>query len=202
MATDIIHLLAICTLFGCIPVPEIATERDGGPIDAPCGMENQTMCEGGCANTVRDPNNCGECGNVCDLNEDCLGSQCISDRPLEFLLEWENRGDVDLHVVRPDGVLIYFGDPTAVIGDEGLDGALDVDDRIGTGPERVSFSVPAAGEYSVCVNNFGNIDPTTGWTLRVREDDVIQTMTTGTIGARRGTFDCTDAPDLLYTFEP
>lgn len=190
----------VCMLLvGCISVPDIATERDAGPYDAPCMGANTMMCEGGCANTNRDPNHCGGCGNICDLNEDCIGGNCISDRPLEFILDWNQEGDVDLHVVRPDGQVIWYGDQEAPVSSSGLDGVLDRDDQTGTGPERVSFSTPTAGDYLVCVNNFGGVDPLTSWRLRIRENSDVRQMETGAAGARDRDFRCA-AENALFTY--
>lgn len=189
-------------LAGCITVPDIATERDGGPFDgAQCPEGSTDMCEGNCVNFNRDPNNCSSCGNICDLNEDCIGGNCISDRPLEFLLDWNQDGDVDLHVVRPDGHEIWHGDKEAPISSSGLDGVLDRDDTLLRGPERVSFSTPTSGDYLVCINNYGGVDAMTSWRLRIRVNDEIQVMETGTAGARNSTFRCTAENALLtYSF--
>jgi hypothetical protein len=72
-------------LAGCITVPDIATERDGGPFDgAQCPEGSTDMCEGNCVNFNRDPNNCSSCGNICDLNEDCLVATASRTVPSSF----------------------------------------------------------------------------------------------------------------------
>ena len=186
---------------GCIRVPDVATERDAGPYDAPCARENAAMCGGECANLDVDPNNCGECGNTCDLEENCSRGACTSERPLEFALRWSHLGDMNLHVVRPDGVEIYWDAPHPPIGADGQDGALNYNDTTRQGPERITFHTPVPGEYIVCVNNFGRqgIEPDETWVLRVFENGVLQGGETGEAGTGRDSFLCT-ADDAVLTY--
>jgi len=56
----------ICENFECVP-------SCGGGQACTNGL---SCCEGGCIDTVNDPDNCGFCNNVCPPGESCLGSAC------------------------------------------------------------------------------------------------------------------------------
>jgi hypothetical protein len=92
----------------------------------------------------------------------------ISPRDLELLLRWDLATDVDLHVVRPDGVLGDYGTGRvgtstgsdcsafnrypnwADLSTSSDDPSLDKDDVTGRGPEIVSLDSPIdGGEYAV-----------------------------------------------------
>lgn len=192
--------VAFLLCIGCITVPDVATERDAGPFDAPCLLGN-AMCAGECANIDVDPNNCGECGNVCDLQENCSQGVCTSVRPLEFALFWRARGDMNLHVLRPDGVEIYWDAPFPEAGDGGQDGALNYNDTEAQGPERITFHTPVSGDYFVCANNFGQrgIDPEDTWVLRVFENGVERAREEGAAGRGSSSFRCT-AENAVFTY--
>jgi uncharacterized protein YfaP (DUF2135 family) len=71
---------------------------------------------------------------------------------LRVLLSWDSDGtDLDLHVVSPDGVHVFYGNRA---GDNG--GALDVDVTTGFGPEIYASPTPPAGVYHVFVNFYGS----------------------------------------------
>ena len=208
--SHMIRLLALGLLMfsGCSCDGDPA-RRDVGPRDVPelpdsgCLGRTETLCADGCVDLTRSGENCGGCGMACPSNASCLAGMCLADRPLEFVLEWGMPGDVDLHVVRPDGEEIYFASKVAPIGADGLDGELDVDDQTGRGPERIAFTLPVAGDYIVCVNNYGSIDETTMWELTVREDDETQNMLSGEIGPNVGSFSCTESgAELIHTYAP
>jgi len=58
--------------------------------------------------------------------------------------------DIDLHVVEPDGTIVYFGNK------QGTTTTLDVDNRVGFGPENI-FSArgrAATGIYTVFLNYY------------------------------------------------
>lgn len=158
-------------------------------------------CEGdACTDIESDLGNCGACGVVCSEGESCLGGRCLGDRRLEFVLSWDTPGDVDLHVVRPDGVEISYRAPRPAPGPEGLDGDLDADDTRGTGPERVGFDAPTPGEYHVCVNPF-RIATRTEWTLLRRENGVTLDALEGSLASTVGGLACTaDEAELSFTF--
>lgn len=89
-----------------------------------------------------------------------LLSQCNSCRnnehedfgtgPIQVTIDWDFMGDVDLHVIQPDGEEIYFGNERTR-GRHG--GHLDHDELNGGSgsAENVYWSDPAAGRYLVRV---------------------------------------------------
>lgn len=71
---------------------------------------------------------------------------------LRIVLAWDtDNTDLDLHVVSPDGVHTFYGDPVAANG-----GSLDVDVTTGYGPEIYSNPTPEHGTYLVYLNYYGN----------------------------------------------
>ncbi len=108
--------------------------------------------------------------NNCDAGQRSVNGTCVGVGSFSITLTWDHAGDMDLHVVTPSGTEILFSAPIA----EG--GTLDVDDRIGMGPENVYWptSVPN-GTYTVCVVPF-NISQRTTFEVAVRRDgQVVQT---------------------------
>ncbi|MFJ2430759.1 YfaP family protein [Pseudomonas sp. NPDC087804] len=70
---------------------------------------------------------------------------------LRVLLAWDSDGtDLDLHLVTPDGVHIWYGNRVAPNG-----AALDVDVTTGYGPEIFAMPAPIKGLYLVYVNYYG-----------------------------------------------
>ncbi|MCP4539677.1 MAG: hypothetical protein GY832_21275, partial [Chloroflexi bacterium] len=71
-------------------------------------------------------------------------------------LVWDTDGtDIDLHVLEPDGEMVYYGAKESAIG-----GRLDVDDTDGFGPEHYTLGEmpgdrPVPGRYVVWVNYYG-----------------------------------------------
>ncbi|MEC8011255.1 MAG: hypothetical protein VX185_10875 [Pseudomonadota bacterium] len=67
-------------------------------------------------------------------------------------LTWGGLGDIDLHVIEPNGAHVSFKKP------QGASGVLDLDNRIGYGPEHYYASCDVShlqvGRYLVAVNNF------------------------------------------------
>ncbi len=93
----------------------------------------------------------------------------VPPRDVMVTLIWDNVNDLDLHVLCPSGVPIYYANMAA------CGGQLDVDSN-GPGPEtsspieNVSWTNPAPGRYRVEVRHFDNHgapDPTR-FRLRVR----------------------------------
>lgn len=42
-----------------------------------CAIAGLDECDGACTDTATDRNNCGECGNVCAANQDCVNGACV-----------------------------------------------------------------------------------------------------------------------------
>lgn len=67
-------------------------------------------------------------------------------------LVWDQPADLDLHVIEPDGQAVFYGRRT------GQSGYLDLDDRLGTGPEHYHLSCDVsrvqAGRYTVALNAY------------------------------------------------
>jgi uncharacterized protein YfaP (DUF2135 family) len=71
---------------------------------------------------------------------------------LRVVLSWDSNGtDLDLHVVAPDGVHVFYGNRVGANG-----GALDVDVTTGYGPEIYAHPAPPTGVYHVFVNFYGS----------------------------------------------
>jgi hypothetical protein len=95
---------------------------------------------------LTDVNNCGACGTRCAAGQACANGFCVGGGTLRITATWDRPGDVDLHVVTPDGSEIYWNNAS------GQGGTLDRDDTTGTGPENIFWSAAApAGTYLVCV---------------------------------------------------
>ncbi len=45
--------------------------------DGPCPL-GQRICNGTCVDTIVDANNCGGCGIICNLGEECRAGNCIA----------------------------------------------------------------------------------------------------------------------------
>ena len=86
-------------------------------------------------------------------------------------LVWNTDGtDIDLHVLEPDGDVVYYGHKESDSG-----GRLDVDDTDGFGPEHYTLGEmpgdrPIPGQYLVWANYYGGRGGTT-CTVRWRVDD-------------------------------
>jgi hypothetical protein len=48
---------------------------NGGACTDACSGSLQE-CNGGCVDRDNDPLNCGDCGNVCDTDQVCVGGEC------------------------------------------------------------------------------------------------------------------------------
>lgn len=78
---------------------------------------------------------------------------------LTATLVWDQPADLDLHVTEPDGQRVFYGRRS------GNSGHLDLDDRIGTGPEHYHLSCDLsrvqAGRYIIAVNPYALSAPRT-----------------------------------------
>lgn len=73
-------------------------------------------------------------------------------------LTWNRPGDIDLHAFEPDGVHVYWRSK------RGWSVALDVDDRLSTGPEHIFATCSRGdlklGRYTIGINNYDNAPDT------------------------------------------
>lgn len=95
------------------------------------------------------------CGGRCQQGQICVNEACVYTGPLRFTLTWDQPGDMDLHIVTPNGSDVNYRQP------RGGGGTLDRDDRTGTGPENIYWPQnPPYGTYLVCVEAFQIVRPT------------------------------------------
>ncbi len=108
-------------------------------------------------------------------------------------LLWDSTDDVDLHISTPDGSEIYYGNRSAGGGE------LDIDANAGGNMmdnpvENIFFPTPAAGTYSVWINDYSDrTDGTTSYIVRVTVGGQSQTF--------EGTIDGTGTRIDIITFE-
>lgn len=116
-----------------------------------------------------------------------MAASLVNDRPLagqgelQIMLTWDTPGDIDLHVLEPDGSHVYWA------ARQGTTGQLDRDDIVGRGPENFYVcerESVAIGEYAVGVNNFGG-RAGTEVEVYVRAGDELRRLTTS-VGAADG----------------
>lgn len=85
----------------------------------------------------------------CSFEMPTVPQRLGQDGDIRVHIEWDFPGDVDLHVVQPDGEEIYYGNMRSSRRRGG--GELDVDNRLG-GPgsqENAFWRNPAEGTYTV-----------------------------------------------------
>ncbi len=100
---------------------------------------------------------------------------------LQFALNWNRPNDMDLHVIEPNGEIVFYGNPSSSTG-----GALDLDSNAGcsidgVNNENVIWDVDLApeGEYQVGVNLWSacDVQEDTEWRLTILADGVpVQTV--------------------------
>jgi hypothetical protein len=114
------------------------------------------VCNGVCTEVLNNAANCGGCGMLCGATQACVNGMCVGEGNLRVSLTWSRPGDMDLHVLTPNGSHIYYSnkgpDATTQFGQ------LDADDLTGTGPENIFWDVgvvPPSGTYNICVVPYG-----------------------------------------------
>ena len=100
---------------------------------------------------------------------------------LQVILAWDDRNDLDLHVVCPDGVDINFIRRQACGGMLDVDANGDVRQLTPTPVENVFFNDPVPGDYRVVVDPYGMRERTTSpFRVTVRRDGQPDEVVTGT----------------------
>lgn len=154
-----------------------------GSCAAPCGA-GTARCPSGCVNLQTSLSDCGTCGRACATGQTCVAGACIGVGSLRVTLTWDVPGDMDLHVVTPAGVDIYYRAPSAG------GGQLDRDDVSGTGPENIYWpATPPTGVYLVCAVPY-DIRSATNFTVSINRPGMAATTLTGSRSARSGDAVC------------
>ncbi len=101
---------------------------------------------------------------------------------LQVILAWDDRNDLDLHVVCPDGLDINFIRRQACGGTLDVDANGDVRHLTPTPVENVYFTDPRPGRYRVVVDAYGMRERTASpFRVTVRRDGRPDQVTTGTV---------------------
>lgn len=100
---------------------------------------------------------------------------------LQIILAWDDRNDLDLHVMCPDGVDINYIRRQACGGTLDVDANGDVRRLTPTPVENVFFTEPQPGRYRVVVDPYGMRErPASPFRLTVRRDGQPDQVTAGT----------------------
>jgi len=131
------------------------------------------------------------CGYGCAAGQVCVNGACVGNGDLRFTLTWDRPGDVDLHVVTPNGHEIYYR------ARDFDGGTLDRDDRTGTGPENIYWPRTAQpGTYLVCVDPYAITAPTNFTVTIAQSGSIVRSIPGLRYGQERGA--CTrSSPNFL-----
>lgn len=100
---------------------------------------------------------------------------------LQVILAWDDRNDLDLHVVCPDGMDINFIRRRACGGTLDVDANGDVRQLTPTPVENIYFEEPLPGRYRVVVDPYGMRERTASpFRVTVRRDGQPDQVVTGT----------------------
>ncbi len=100
---------------------------------------------------------------------------------LQVILAWDDRNDLDLHVVCPDGVDINFIRRRACGGTLDVDANGDVRHLTPTPVENVFFTEPLPGRYRVVVDPYGMRERTASpFRVTIRRDGQADQVVAGT----------------------
>ena len=82
-------------------------------------------------------------------------------------LTWDGAGDIDLHLVLPDGEECYYRHPSA------SGATLDFDNKVSDGPEHIVMEKATPGKYQVRVVYYAQPGPARGvhWSVDLRLKD-------------------------------
>ena len=103
---------------------------------------------------------------------------------LQFALNWNRPNDMDLHVIEPNGEMVYYANPVSSTG-----GTLDLDSNAGCTIDNVNnenviwdADVAPEGEYQIGVNLWSacTVQEDTEWRLTILVDGVPVETVTGT----------------------
>ena len=100
---------------------------------------------------------------------------------LQVILAWDDRNDLDIHVVCPDGVDINYIRRRACGGTLDVDANGDVNQLTSTPVENVYFIEPQPGQYRVVVDPYGMRERVaTPFRVTIRRDGQPDEVLTGT----------------------
>lgn len=111
----------------------------------------------------------------------------------QFTLIWDNKGDLDLHVIEPGGDEIFWLDKLTKNG-----GELDVDNQDGYGPENIFWVTGKGppGEYKWFVHYYPGFNDFAGpanWKVRIKHN--------GQVKIYKGKLSHIDARSKVYTLK-
>ena len=95
---------------------------------------------------------------------------------LRIELRWEHpEADLDLHLVKPEGVIYeatddcYYANPSPEWGEPGDDDnpLLAIDDVLGYGPEVITYKKPYSGKFTIYSHFFGDISESESYNIPV-----------------------------------
>ena len=99
---------------------------------------------------------------------------------LQIILAWDDRNDLDLHVVCPNGTDINFIRRRACGGTLDIDANGDVNTLTTTPVENVFFAQPAPGHYRIVVDPYGmRARPSTPYRVTIRREGQPDEVITG-----------------------
>ena len=100
---------------------------------------------------------------------------------LQIILAWDDRNDLDLHVVCPDGVDINFIRRRACGGALDVDANGDMHQLTSTPVENVYFTEPPPGRYRIVVDPYGMRERgASPFRVTIRRDGQADAVVTGT----------------------
>ena len=100
---------------------------------------------------------------------------------MQVILAWDDRNDLDLRIVCPDGTDINFIRRNACGGTLDVDANGDVNSLTDTPVENVFFAEPQPGAYRIIVDPYGmRVRPSTPFRVTIRRDGRPDEVISGT----------------------